>query len=229
MEIVSGIHNVDGVNGNCYLISCGKDWALLDTGLPNNAKKILSYVDGLKIKPSDIKTIIITHAHIDHIGNAATLKKITGAKIAVHQDDADFIAGRKKLVLPSSGIKLKFLLIRFLSPFFKAAPVQPDILLNDKDEIAGLKVIHTPGHTPGSICLLDSKRKVLFVGDLIRFMDGEILGPPITMDVEQVQKSIGKIAGLAFEIMLSGHGQPLRPKAAEKVQEYYSRIYRSPA
>ncbi len=223
MEITKGVHNVDEVNGNCYLLDQSDGWVLIDTGMPNNSKKILSYAEkNLHLAPKDIKTIIITHAHIDHIGSAAQLKSETGAKIASHADDADYISGKKKLDMPAKGMKLRFMLMRFIMPFFKAQPVQTDILLKDGDTIAGLQVLHTPGHTPGSICLIDPKRNVLFVGDLIRFMDGKIIGPPITMDAGQIDDSIKKLAKLDYDIMLSGHGQPLMPKASDKVRQFAS-------
>ena len=188
--------------------------------MPGNAKKILAYVDGtLKCKPSDIKTIAITHAHIDHIGSLAEMKEATGAKVAAHSEDADFIAGKKSMSM-GKNISWKFRIFRLLSPFMKAKPVQPDIILKENDEISGMMVIHTPGHTPGSICLFDKNHDVLFVGDLIRFMGGKIVGPPITLDEEQVRDSLEKISGLKFGVMLGGHGQPLMPNADAKVREY---------
>ena len=169
--------------------------------------------------PSAIKTIVITHAHIDHIGSLDAMKKLTGAKVAAHEEDAGFIAGKKT---PSMGknISWKFRIFRLLSPFMKATPVQPDILLKDSGEIAGMEVIHAPGHTPGSICLYDKKRKVLFVGDLVRFVGGKIVGPPITLDEAQVRRSEEKISKLNFDVMLSGHGEPLTEHAAERLREF---------
>ena len=78
MEIIPGIHRVDDVNGNCYLIVRDR-LTLIDTGLPRNSKKILRYIENtLKRTPSDLATIILTHYHIDHTGNVSELKKLTG-------------------------------------------------------------------------------------------------------------------------------------------------------
>ena len=220
MEILPGIHKVDGVNCNCYFVKEPGGWALIDTGMPKNDKKILLYLRGtLGGQPSDVKTIIITHAHVDHVGSLDALKKATGAEVAAHEADADYIAGKKPAPMPASR-SLKFLLFRLLSPFMKAAPVEVDVRLKEHDTVAGLKVIHTPGHTPGSICLLNPKRHVLFVGDLVRFVDGKVVGPPITLDELQVKESMAKISKLEFDVMLSGHGEPLRPDAAERVREF---------
>jgi glyoxylase-like metal-dependent hydrolase (beta-lactamase superfamily II) len=223
MEIVENIHQVDGVNANVYIIIEKEGLTLIDTGMPNNAKKILNYVKGIDRKPADTSTILITHAHIDHVGSAQELKKITNAKIAVHQEDADVVAGNKKppRLKGATGV-----MIRVLSPFFKFARVQPDIILEENDHIGRLQVLHTPGHTPGSISLYDSTRKVMFVGDTIRFANGQIDGPPkrFTPDMASARKSIQRISQMDFDIMLSGHGEPLRPNASTRVKEFYAAL-----
>lgn len=220
MEIVLGIHVVEKTRGNCYFIKMadGSGWALIDTGLPRTDKKLIAYAEKtLGLKPSDLKFIIITHCHVDHVGGIAGMKAWCGAKVASHVDDADFIAGKKRVQMPGKR-PLRSLLFMLLAPFMKATPVQPDILLKDHDSICGLEVIHTPGHTPGSICLLEKKRGILFVGDLVRFMDGKVLGPPIVMDEVEVKKSLDRISKVDFSIMLSGHGEPLKEDAQVKVR-----------
>jgi glyoxylase-like metal-dependent hydrolase (beta-lactamase superfamily II) len=219
MEIVPGIYQIDGVNGNCYII-VRDGLILIDTGLPRNSKKILGYIqDTLKRKPSEISTIILTHYHIDHTGNVFDLKKLSGAKVAVHEADADFVSGRKPHPAPKGG---RGLLYRLLGMFFRSTFVEPDIRLRNGDTIAGLTCIHTPGHTPGSICLLDPVSKVLFAGDILRFDGVKIAGPPpqFTFDMGEAQRSIIMIGTLDFDILLSGHGIPLTSGAAEKVRTF---------
>ena len=221
MQITEGIHVADGVNGHVYFLKSGKDWASIDTGMPKNAQKILDYAQKkLGIKPAQIKTIIITHAHIDHVGSAAELKRRTGAKIAIHKADAGFLSGEKKMKMPAKRMSLRIRLMQFLMPFFKAEPAKADIILGDKDKIAGLEVIFTPGHTPGSICLYDRRRKVMFVGDLLRFDKRVVLGPPIIMNEKEVEESTRKVSKIEFDVMLSGHGQPLMPHASDRIRKY---------
>ena len=223
MEIIPGVHQVDGINGNCYII-VGDGLVLIDTGLPGNTKKILEYVHNtLGGIPSDIETIILTHYHLDHTGSAYEIWDITGAKVAIHADDADYVEGIKPMPVPGGLMGLLFRMFRF---FLKFKPVQPDILLHDKDQIAGLICIHTPGHTPGSICLYDPKFKLLFVGDTLRFYHGKLQGPPprFTPDMDRAVQSIKKIATLDFDILLSGHGVPLMPNASEKVQKFVQSV-----
>jgi len=219
IEIAPGIHQIDGVNGNCYVI-VRDGLILIDTGLPRNSKKILSYIqDTLNHKPSEISTIILTHYHIDHTGNVYELKNLSGAKVAIHEADADFVSGRKPQPAPKGG---RGMLFRLLGMFFRSRFVEPDIKLKNGDTIAGLTCIHTPGHTPGSICLLDPVSKVLFAGDILRYDGVNISGAPpqFTMDMGEAQRSIIMIATLDFDILLSGHGIPLKLRAAEKVRNF---------
>jgi glyoxylase-like metal-dependent hydrolase (beta-lactamase superfamily II) len=220
MEIVPGIHRVDGVNANVYIVIDGKDVTVIDTGMPKNAEKILAYAKGIGLEPSRISKIILTHCHVDHAGSAYELKRITGAKVAIHKDDADYVSGRKAMPPPKGGFGM---LLKLFSMFFKFTPVQPDIMLEEKDKVGKLTVIHTPGHTPGSISLYDPKRNVLFVGDTIRFIKGRVEGAPgrFTPNPQQAKESIGKISKMDFDVMLSGHGDPLMPDASAKIKEFY--------
>ena len=219
MEIVPGIHQINGVNGNCYVI-VRDGLILIDTGLPRTSKKILGYIqDTLKRKPSEISTIILTHHHIDHTGNVYELKNLSGAKVAIHEADADFVSGRKTPPTPKGG---RGMLFRLLGMFFRSKFVEPDIKLKNGDTIDGLTCIHTPGHTPGSICLFDPVSKVLFAGDILRYDGVKISGAPsqFTMDIGEAQRSVIMIASLNFDILLTGHGIPLKSGAAEKVRDF---------
>ena len=221
MEILPGIHQVDGVNGNCYII-VRDGLTIIDTGLPGNGPKILSYIrDQLHHQPQDIRTIILTHYHIDHTGNVTALKIASGglAKVAVHEADAPYVSGTISPPRPKGGMGL---LVRTLGIFMKPDIFRPDILLRDGERAGGLVCIHLPGHTPGSIGLLDEGTRTFFAGDTLRF-DGKTLeGPPeqFTMDVDQARQSVRKIASLEFDLMLSGHGVPLRTGAIGKVREF---------
>jgi hydroxyacylglutathione hydrolase len=126
------------------------------------------------------------------------------------------VAGEKQMPKPRN------ILFRVASAFVKTAPVQVDVVLKDKDKLGQLTVIHTPGHTPGSIAMLDETRKVLFVGDTLRF-DGEKItrGPEkYSLDPAKAKESIEKIAMLDFDVMLPGHGEVLQPNASEAVKKF---------
>jgi glyoxylase-like metal-dependent hydrolase (beta-lactamase superfamily II) len=167
--------------------------------------------------------IVLTHCHLNHVGCASELRTLTNAKVAVHQEDTDFVAGRK----PMPALKgVLGILFKASSPLFKFTPIQPDITLKDSDKIGNLIIIHTPGHTPGSISLYDPDRKVLFTGDTLRFAKGKVEGPskPFTLDMNRARQSIEKISQLDFDVMLGGHGEPLKPNASKSVRDYNSSI-----
>jgi glyoxylase-like metal-dependent hydrolase (beta-lactamase superfamily II) len=219
MEIVSGVHWIEGIIGHCYLV-VDDEITLIDTGLPRNMKKIIRYItEKLHRNPSDINTICLTHADVDHIGNAEKLRTLTGAKIAAHPEDAEIIAGRTPRLMPKGTMNALFKLVR---PVMATRPFEVDIIVNEGDDIAGLKVIHMPGHTPGSIALYDAQRKVMFVGDALGCEDGMARGPSemMTMDIARAYASIKKLASYDFSVMLSGHSKPLLPDASMKVQEF---------
>jgi len=221
MEIIEGIHRVDEASANMahanvYLLINGEELTVVDTGTSGNAKKIVEYIQKIGHRPTDVKTIILTHYHLDHMGSAKELKDLTNARVAVHADDADYVSGKKPYPKP------KNLLYRAVSPFIKLVPVEVDVILKEGDKIAGLTVFHMPGHTPGSIMLLDEQRKVLFSSDTLRYDGEKVSGASegFSADLDQMRESIAKASKLNFDIMLPGHGETLKPKASEEIKKF---------
>ena len=136
---------------NCYIVGAESSRAgmLIDPG--DDAKQILKSVKDLKL---DIKFIILTHGHFDHIGALEKVKEGTGAQLAIHEGDAFFL--EKRPLVTAFGFS------------YPDAP-HPDRLLQDGDKIdvdtLHFQVLHTPGHSPGSICLLGEG--VVFSGDTL--------------------------------------------------------------
>jgi glyoxylase-like metal-dependent hydrolase (beta-lactamase superfamily II) len=217
MEIVPGIHQVDGINGNCYIL-VRDQMTVIDTGIPGSGKKILAYIrNELHREPAEIGTLIITHFHMDHIGGVVVLRSAApGMKIAIGEADAGYVDGT--LPLPTYPGFRGFLLW-IADHVMKYPAFRPDHLLRDGDLVAGLRCIHIPGHTPGSIGILDETTGSFFCGDILRY-DGTALseGPALfIMDLPASRLSIRKIATLGFDLLLPGHGIPLRPAAAYRV------------
>jgi glyoxylase-like metal-dependent hydrolase (beta-lactamase superfamily II) len=95
LKITEGIYQVEGVNCNVYLVENGDKLILIDTGLPRSDKKIVKAIEDLGRKPADVSTIVITHFHVDHVGSLRKMKELTGAKVAVHEADADYVDGKR--------------------------------------------------------------------------------------------------------------------------------------
>jgi glyoxylase-like metal-dependent hydrolase (beta-lactamase superfamily II) len=218
MKIADGTHRIDGINGNVYLVEDGENLTLIDTGLPRNDKKILKYIESIGRKSNDVKTIVLTHFHIDHVGSLKKIKEATGAKVAAHEVEAEIISSKKTAPKP------KNLMIKALTAVIKADPVDVELPLKDNDKVGRLTVVYTPGHSEGSISLLDAERRVIFVGDTVRFNGDKIEGPPerFTLDPQKAKDSIGHLASFDFDILLSGHGEPLMPNASGRLKEFYA-------
>ena len=223
-EIVKGVQYVDGSNANSYLVEEGDGaLTLVDAGMQADGRRILEFiVSKLNRKPSEVKTIVITHCHVDHTRGLAAIRAATGAKVAIHEADAGFVSGKKRYPSPGGPMGFAFSVV---SPFFKVTPVEPDLMLEEGDTVGRLAVLHTPGHTPGSISLYDRQDRVLFVGDVARFMKGELEGPPprFTQRMDQAKTSIERLSSLDFDVMLSGHGEPLRSSDAPKMMNELSK------
>jgi glyoxylase-like metal-dependent hydrolase (beta-lactamase superfamily II) len=224
MEIIPGIHQVDGVNGNCYIL-VRDDLTVIDTGLPGSGKKILSYLrEHVHRAPSEIRTIIITHFHIDHVGGVAALKAAApGIQIAMGSGDEGYVNGKlPQPVHPG----LRGMLLRIAGIIMRPGHFVPDIILKDGDRICGLLCVAIPGHTPGSIGLLDETKKVFFSGDIFRSDGTTVSGGPLqfTMDQSREIESRKKIAALDFDLLLPGHGVPLRKDASEKIRNFVKTV-----
>jgi hydroxyacylglutathione hydrolase len=218
MEIVSGIHRIDEASSNMahsnvYLVINKNDLFVVDTGTKGNADKIAEYIKKLGRQPYEVSTIILTHYHMDHAGSAKDLKEITGAKVAASAVDAKIISGSEPYPKP------KYFLMRAAS-LVKAPMVGVDITLKDGDTVGDLTVLHMPGHTEGSIMLLDKQKKVLFSGDTLRNDKGKVsIGPEhFTWDSAKQKESVKRAADLDFEVLLPGHNAPLVGNAAVAVK-----------
>ena len=203
MKVAEGIHRVDGVRvSNAYLVSVEDGLLLVDTGIPGNAKRILAFIERLGRRPDELRTIVLTHWHIDHVGSVAGLKRLTGAQVAIHELDAPVLAGRER---PAKGRRAMAVITRL----FHLRPVSADLRLRDGDRIGGLEVVHVPGHTAGSI-VLRRDDGVVFSGDaLLGDRHGGIRPPDpgLSLDPDQARASAEKIRALGFRLLLPGHGR----------------------
>ncbi len=225
VELGRGIYLVPEIRGaNTYVAigqpQGGSHFTLIDTGMPGNATRIVNFVKSLGTEQTASCTIILTHSDIDHSGSVAELKeKLSDVKVAIHEADAPRLAGEKPLKEVHGFLGLLF---RVMSPFMKFKPVRPDVLLRDGQQVDGLSVIHTPGHTEGSICLYSEGLKAMFVGDALRTDKNGTPRLPtgaMTLSIGEAKESARKIASYEFELLLPGHGPPILADASRKVRE----------
>jgi glyoxylase-like metal-dependent hydrolase (beta-lactamase superfamily II) len=214
----SGIFCIDNA-GPARVYYVASEHTVIDTGLPGNVDKILSGLAQIGVSPLEVKRIILTHHHPDHVGNLFELKKRTGSQVVAHSLDAEYISGRRQRRAPKPVVGKLLFEMMSITGIGRVPNVDVDRMVEDGDEMNGFKVIHTPGHTPGHICLLYGK--YLFSGDLLRATPGAFEETPhlFTGDVQLARASVGKVAQLEFESLLSSHHPPYAFGATEKVRE----------
>jgi glyoxylase-like metal-dependent hydrolase (beta-lactamase superfamily II) len=233
---------------NVYLIEGEKGWLLVDSGW--NTDESFSTLHNYLIKIGagfeDIKQIVVTHVHPDHYGMAGRLKKLSGATLGMHYIEKDFIAPRY-ISMDELLIQTDRLLIASGMPHHIAGnlrdatldleqyivPTPPDIVLHDGDTIATgkftFRVIWTPGHSSGHICLYEPEQKILLSGDHIL----PKITPNISLNPQSIEnplgrylKSLQEIKQLDVKLTLPGHDRPfsqLKPRIDEIIRHHDQR------
>ena len=228
MEIIPNVHLIPKTVANPYLLIDPDGLTLIDAGLPGSHKKILRYIASLGYAPKDLKRIMITHADYDHVGGLAPLKKATGACVFASPVEAQAMAEGHALRPVKPRRLITRLLFGLMAGLFKPASVQADELLSDGQilpVLGGLRVIETPGHTPGHISLFAPSVGVLFCGDSIVSGEDGLRGSSGANNWDQAKSdaSVCKQAALGARILCSGHG-PVVIDAADKFPQIQKSI-----
>ena len=210
MEIVPGIHALRVIGAKAHLI-VEDEITLIDAGHRGSGRLVKRYLERIGRSERDITRIVCTHGHPDHIGGVAEIAAASGASIHLHPADAARlrIGFREVLANRKPGPILAFLTrpIRDPQPLFdgEVLPV-----------LGGLQVVHTPGHTPGSICLYSPATRVLFSGDVLQLRRGR-LAPPhqvFSDDLMEARRSVARLAELDVDTICFAHYPPLRDGAS---------------
>lgn len=213
MQVASDIHLVDGVRCNVYILTEPDGLTLIDAGLPGAEKRILAAVTTLGRSPRDVRRILLTHQHVDHVGALAALTAATGAETWASQGDTPAIEGRARYETPRGalGLAIRVIFMPRLRPGAIAHITREGETLPVFGAEGGLRVVETPGHTTGHISLYLPSRRLLFAGDAVRSNDGRLpLSPtPLNTDMTMALESVRKLATMDIEACLPGHGAPV--------------------
>lgn len=205
MEIEENVYALESTKGSyAYLIN-DKETILIDTGNSGKFKNILKEIESLNINPKSIKHILLTHHDVDHIGNATLLQKETGATLWASKKDIPYILGDKS----RPGIKkLVSLIMRVKKP--------EKIESYNEQKIDDIRIIPTPGHTPGHVSFL--YKDILFAGDLVRNSNGVLKKLPKigNSDEKSLIESILKMSEYSFKWVCPAHGESLEVKGEWK-------------
>jgi glyoxylase-like metal-dependent hydrolase (beta-lactamase superfamily II) len=194
---------------SAYILVRSGEAAIVDVGGPDPAGSstgdILAALEAIGLGWGNVGHVILTHYHLDHAGSAA--------EVLAAAPDAQGYAGAEDI------------------PHFVAQGAEdnqhivvprPLVPVVDGDSVFDLRIVATPGHTPGHIAVLDEALGVLVVGDALTTTDGRPTSYPIgsTEDIEEAHRSVAKLAALDFETLFVGHGEPIHSGAAALVSEF---------
>ena len=176
---------------NAYVLTRGKEAAVVDTGTPNNASKIADVVRTAGLSWDAVQHVILTHYHSDHIGSVGEVLA-AAAKATAYAGAADI-------------------------PQIKSP--RPIKAVGDNEEVFGLRVIATPGHTPGHVCVFDPAGSLLILGDAMNNIGSKLAGPnpQYTGAMTQANQSVKKLAKLTFQRAVFGHGEPIDKGASQAI------------
>jgi glyoxylase-like metal-dependent hydrolase (beta-lactamase superfamily II) len=206
---------------NSFLIrSVDGAFTLVDTGLASAPPRVLAALAEVGAGPGDVSTIVLTHAHPDHAGGAAALAGSTGQGMTVHHDDAQFV--RQGIAPPRDESLRLGRLLRRMSSTFGAAPVAATMTDGQLLPGSGLRVHHTPGHTPGHCSLLHEPSGTLITGDSIWNMRSRRTWPALAFctNAGQTEQTAATLADLEYATAAFTHGPEIRGSGREAVREF---------
>lgn len=201
------VHQIGGLgfDSNIYLI-IDEVIALIDTGTGMNFETVKRNLSKFNLTANDVELIINTHCHYDHVGGDRDFIEASGCEVAIHELEAELLR-KGDCVITLVGVFGK-----------RLKPIEVARELHDGDRVKlgelTLEVLHTPGHTQGSISLYDPERKILFSGDTL-FCDGVGRTDLPTSDGKALANSLRRFAKLEVERLYPGHG-PFAEKGARR-------------
>jgi glyoxylase-like metal-dependent hydrolase (beta-lactamase superfamily II) len=227
-----GVHRLTGGVCNFYLLQDGGKLVLVDAGAPGDWNLLLGSLSALGRGLEDLEAVLLTHAHADHTGFAERARTTAGVPVWIHRADAAVAKG----ATPSQndGTASSHLLrVEFYRTLLSLARRGATRLIPIREvstfahgETLPLpgrpRVVHAPGHTPGSAALLLEGRRVLLSGDVLvtrNPLTGRV-GPQImpsglNRDTPQALRSLDVLYGIPAEVLLPGHGEPWTQGAAQ--------------
>lgn len=230
--IIPGIYQVSLGFVNVFLLDGEDGLTLIDSGTPGSERRILRAVHALHRQPRDVRRILLTHLHFDHVGSLAALKAATGAVAYMHPLDAELVTQgtASRPTVPAPGALYTLMHRLFVARRQEPSRVEPaaiDHYLNEGDDVpgsGGLQALHTPGHTAGHLAFYWPHRDgLLFTGDAA----ANFIRPgyaPIYEDLDQGKASLARLATLSFNTLCFSHGRALFGPSASRQRQRWGQL-----
>lgn len=218
MKVAPGIYAVSQEKGghvHSFLLDDDGSLAVIDALYDSDAAMILDEIGRIGRQPSDLKNIIVTHAHRSHIGGVAALKAACNATVYAHEWEAGILDGSRQAtkvtLFPKPPLAVYYLQLGLALGFDNHKLCRVDQSLKEGDHIGPLTVVSTPGHTPGCLSFSWPEKKALFVGDVIvTWPIVEAGWAGLTLDMPRNIQSVGKLSDFDdVQIVACGHGDPI--------------------
>lgn len=239
MEIAPGVFDLTapsrgylkGGYVHAFLIVYNQELILIDTLFDPDAQVILDQIRALGKQVQDLKHIVLTHAHRAHLGGLKRLKELSGAAIYSHAWEVDIVSADRQQqgvsVRPHLNSLPVFPIVfigSLVAPWSQHQPCVVDQLIGDGDQIGPLRVVATPGHTPGHLAFYLPAPRTLFTGDA--FVTWPLLCPGwqnAALNVKETWESLNRLAALDVQAVGVGHGAPVLQDGAQVMRELAAR------
>ena len=213
--VAPGVHVIGLLMVNVVLVRGRDGWCLIDTGTSGTLGRLRGSLRRMGVREGDLRRVLVTHAHPDHVGGLAELVRASGAEVWAPEGDRAWIEHRGSPPRPDprtlSGVHR---LLGRIEPA-AATPVSVDRGLRGGDRLDevrdGLEVVALPGHTPGQIGFWFAAERVIVAGDALMHVF-PWWHPPIaayTSDMQQARRSVASLAALEPRAVVVGHGPPV--------------------
>jgi len=201
MEIAPSVHAVNLLTATGFLI-CEREMTLIDAGLAGSRRRLVRYATALGRSLAELRRIVVTHAHPDHVGGVRELTRDTGTEVLMHPDD---LAALRITLRDAWRGRDRHRLLAYVTRGPHAATPLADGM--ELPVLGGLRVVHTPGHTPGHVCLYAPRHKLLFSGDMLEVVRGELsfANRMWTIDMPAAQASVARLAALDVDTIAFSH------------------------
>jgi len=223
--VIKGVHMVPMGMANAFLIEGDDGLTLIDAGFRGKEAAVFGAIRGLGRSPDQLKHLIFTHGHPDHIGSAAAIVRETGARTYMHPLDIPMAesGGPFRPMRAAPGLLRQVMCKLFFDPDERLEPIAIDHPLTAGEILpiaGGIEVIHTPGHCAGHVALLWRPGRMLFAGDVYTNLMG--LGDPVGFEsLQEGRASQRKLASLSFDAAGFGHGAPIARDAAKRFRNQW--------
>lgn len=233
IEAAPGVYQIQALGAMVTVLVDQDGVVLVDTGMRGSAGVISAGLKRLGTSLQKVRLLVLTHSHPDHAGSLGSLAATTGAQVAVQREDARAVTEGPQAAPSPFRHPLVAWALKPALPFLYDSPVQVAYLLEDGDRLPmaqEVRVVHTPGHTRGSICLFLPSQKVLIVGDALQYRFRR-LSPPalwVTRDTFQAADSLKRLLDLDFEVICFSHFPPLSEGARHALADLIQRLEGAP-